>query len=170
MHLRTLFPLLLSVAGIFIIIIPIIGSTEAPDSFSPGMSLGANTFSYSLNEISVENTLVADVVHEPGLFHLTLWLGEDRQNRVTFVLKEEEITTKAYALDDPERRYASFELQAATCTYTADEFFSGLLMIHAYDRERHLITGSFELMAFSDSCQEIVRIRDGMFDATYFSQ
>jgi hypothetical protein len=167
MHLRTLLPLLLSVAGIFVIL-PIIGnSTKTNDTSRHGMPSGTNTFSYLLNEKSIiGNThLVAEVVHEPDLFYLTLWLGEDLQDRITFVLKEEEITTKAYVLDDPERRYASFELQTANCTYTADEFFSGLLMIHSYDRERHLIAGSFELMAFSDGCQEIIRLREGMFDA-----
>lgn len=171
MHLRTLLPLLLSVAGIFIIIVPIIGSAETTDTSIHGKPLGSNTFSCALNEKSIQNTqLVAEVVHEPDLFHLTLWLGEARQDRITFVIKEEAITSKAYVLDDPHRRYVSFEFQTVNCTYTADELFSGLLMIHAYDRERHLIAGSFELMAFSDGCQEIVRLREGTFDATYLGQ
>jgi Family of unknown function (DUF6252) len=165
MHLRTLLPVLFSLAGIFSILAPIISPSEDEATY---VATGKNIFSYELNGASTENTpLVAEVVHENNLFHLALWMGADRNDHITFVLKETEITERAYELDDQNKRYLSFEFHSLNCTYTADEYISGLLMIHAYDRERHLIAGSFELMAFSDDCNELVRVRNGKFDATF---
>lgn len=166
MHLRTLLPVLFSVAGI-ITILPFIGSADSKET-STFIPSGANTYSYELNSQPVSDThLRAEVVHENNLFHLVLWMGSDRQDRITFVLKETEISERAYELDDQNKRYLSFEFHSLNCTYTADEDISGLLMIHAYDRERHLIAGSFEFMAFSDDCHELVRMRNGKFDASF---
>jgi len=167
MHLRILLPLFFSVAGVFTILVPLISFPDSDQTSIPDAS-GANIYSYELNGQAIENThLSAAIVHEDNLFHLTLWLQPDRQDRVTFVLKDSEITEGAYALDDQNNRYLSFEFHSLNCTYTADEYISGLLMIHSYDRERHLIAGSFEFMAFSDTCNELVRVRNGKFDATY---
>ncbi|HNV29359.1 MAG TPA: DUF6252 family protein [Cyclobacteriaceae bacterium] len=167
MHLRTILPVLFSIAGIFSILVPFIGSGEADDPIN--IPSGGNTFSYELNSQPVsDNTfLSAEVVHENNLFHLTLWMGANRQDRITFVLKETEITEGVYELDDQNKRYLSFEFQSVNCTYTADESISGVLMINDYDRERQLIRGSFEFMAISDNCNELVRVRNGKFDATY---
>lgn len=164
MHLRTILPVLFSIAGIFSILAPFIGSREADDPIN--IPSGGNTFSYELNEQkALENIdLRAELVYENNLFHLILRMGQDR---ITFVLKDTEIRKGAYELDDQNKRYLSFEFQSVNCTYTADETISGVLMIHDYDRERHLITGSFEFMAFSDNCNELVRVRNGNFDATY---
>jgi hypothetical protein len=169
MHLRTIFPVLFSIAGIFTILVPILGGTEVDDSAT--IATGDNSYSYELNgqKVFADTPLRAEVVHKNNLFHLTLWLGAERQDRLTFVLKDTEVAEGVYDLDAPEKRYMSFELHTLNCTYTPDEYLSGLLMIHAYDRELQLIAGSFEFLAFSDDCNELVRVRNGIFDAAYTS-
>ncbi len=168
MQLRSIFPVLLSFGGIIALATPLLnGSVKVSEPSADFHPTGANTISYSLNDNSIDNTLSAEVVHENNLFYLNLWLGAERQNRITFVLKEEEISAKAYELDDPNKRYLSFSFHQKSCTYASDEYFTGMLMINTFDQERKIIAGSFEFVAFSDDCNELVLVRDGQFDARF---
>jgi hypothetical protein len=94
-------------------------------------------------------------------------MGEGRKNRITFVLKDEEISERAFDLDDSNKRYLTFSFHQMMCTYTSDEYYNGMLMINTYNKEKRIIAGSFEFIAFSDACNELVRVEDGQFDATF---
>ncbi len=167
MHTRLIIPVLISFAGISALIAPTFNrSSELTPTF---IATGANTLSCMLNdkEISENTYLNAEIVHESELFYLNLWMGEGHQNRITFVLRDEEISEKTYDLDDTNKRYVTFSFHQMTCTYTSDEYYSGMLMINTYDKEQKIIAGSFEFIAFSDDCNELVRIKDGQFDAMF---
>ncbi len=167
MHTRLILPVLISFAGIFALVAPVLNnSVKSAPAF---VATGANTLSCVLNdkEIIEKMYLKAEVIHESNLFYLNLWMGEGRQNRITFVLKDEEISEMAYDLDDSNKRYLTFSFHQVSCTYTSDEYYSGMLMINAYNKEQKIIAGSFEFIAFSDDCNELVRVEDGQFDATF---
>jgi hypothetical protein len=89
------------------------------------------------------------------------------EDRITFVLKEEEIKETTYELDHPSKRYLSFLFHGKECTYASDDYYTGMLMIHKYDTINKIIAGSFEFMAHSDECNELIRVNNSNFDATY---
>jgi len=167
MHTRTILPVLISFAGIFALVAPVLNTSV--ESIPAFIATGANTLSCVLNdkEITEKKYLKAEVVHESNLFYLNLWIGEGSQNRITFVLKDEEISERAYNLDDSNKRYLTFSFHQMTCTYTSDEYYSGMLMINTYDKDQKIISGTFEFIAFSDDCNELVRVKDGQFDASF---
>ena len=80
---------------------------------------------------------------------------------------DENIEEKAYELDHPSKRYLSFLYHGKECTYSSDEYYTGMLMIHKYDTAQKIIAGSFEFMAYSTDCDELIRVNNGKFDATY---
>lgn len=167
MQTRLILPVLLSLAGIFVLVAPVFNrNIESTPSF---VATGKNTLSCFLNnkEIVDSTHLHAEVVHETNLFYLNLWMGEGRQNRITFVLKEEEISERTYELDDSNNRYLTFSFHQMMCPYTSDEYYNGMLMINTYNKEKRIIAGSFEFIALSEECKELVRVEDGQFDATF---
>jgi hypothetical protein len=167
MQTRLILSALISFAGIFALAAPVFNRKK--ESTPTFLATGKNTLSCLLNNKEiVENTyLNAEVVHENNLFYLNVWMGEGRKNRITFVLKDEEISERTYDLDDSNKRYLTFSFHQMMCTYTSDEYYNGMLMINTYDKEKRIIAGSFEFIAFSDACNELVRVEDGHFDATF---
>jgi hypothetical protein len=166
---RFAFPVLLSVAGILFFVLPLASNhnNEVEELLSENYT-GNNTFTCdSDNLIFKENEVFrAELSHSDHLFYLNLWIG-GLENRVTFVLKDEEIKETTYELDDPTKRYLSFLYHGKQCTYSSDDYYTGMLMIHKYDTINKIIAGSFESMAYSDDCDELVRLNHGIFDATY---
>jgi hypothetical protein len=166
---RFAFPVLFSLAGLLMFLLPFTTTNKSEDLKSPPESyLGSNTFSCE-SDLALSDQmarLTAEVEHQDNLFYLNLWIG-GRENRITFVLRDEVIKEKAYELDHPSQRYLSFLYHGKACTYSSDDYYTGMLMIHKYDTAQKIIAGSFEFMAYSTDCDELIRVKNGQFDATY---
>jgi hypothetical protein len=166
---RFAFPVLLSAAGLLIFLLPLTStnSMEARESTNK-IYTGSNSLTYeSDTELFDQNaTLTAELSHSDNLFYLNLWIG-GYENRMTFVLRDEVIKESAYELDHPSKRYLSFVYHGKDCTYSSDDYYTGMLMIHKYDTAQNIIAGSFEFMAYSPDCDELIRVNNGTFDATY---
>ncbi|MDZ7648226.1 MAG: hypothetical protein U5K54_14190 [Cytophagales bacterium] len=105
--------------------------------------------------------------HTDNLFVLNLYLN-NLDNRITFVLKEEEIKETTYVLDHPSKRYLTFQYQGESCRYSADELQSGTTddpSLRSHNPK--IIAGSFEFMAYSTGCDKLIRVNNGLFDATF---
>ena len=163
------YPVLLSVAGLIFFILPLTPTSRSSEKAEEEIYTGSNVLFCEVNNIEFDkNTSVqAEVSHTNNLFYLNLWIGGSHENRITFVLKNEEIQETAYELDEPSKRYLSFLYHGQECTYSSDEYYTGMLMIHKYDTANKIIAGSFEFMAHSNDCNELVRVRNGIFDAAY---
>ena len=169
MAVRFTYPVLLSLAGLLFFLLPIVPANHATDHISNAAYAGSNIIYFNLNDLKIDETTTvqAEVTHSTDLFCLTLWIGNGRENRITFILKNEDIKETAYELDHPSKRYFSFLYHGKHCTYSSDDSQTGMLMIHKYDTVNKIIAGSFEFMAWSDGCDELVRLNNGQFDATY---
>ncbi len=169
---RYAFPVLISIAGLLIFLLPLTSSNKTVTEINSGEDfLGKNTFSLDSDHLIMDKnaTLYAEVLHSADLFYLNLWMGHGRENRITFVLRDEVIKETAYELDHPSKRYLSFLYHGKDCTYSSDDYYTGMLMIHKYDSAQKIIAGSFEFMAYSTDCDELIRVNNGTFDATYVS-
>lgn len=168
---RFAFPVLLSVAGLLLFLLPFTSTNnlEAAETSIENYT-GSNTLTYKSDQVLFDQnaTLTAEVSHRDNLFYLNLWIG-GYENRITFVLREEVIKETAYELDHPSKRYLSFLYHGKDCTYSSDDYYTGMLMIHKYDTAQKIIAGSFEFMAYSSDCDELIRVNNGTFDATYVS-
>jgi hypothetical protein len=167
---RFVFPVLLSITGLLLVAIPFIPGTHVSEEKSTIAYTGSNTFSCNFNSAILEvDSIQTEVSHRGDLFYLKIQLDANHENQISFVLKNEDIYEKAYTLDHPDKRYLSFLYHGYDCTYSSDEFYSGMLMIHKYDTINKIIAGSFEFMAHSDACDELVRVTNGTFDSSYIS-
>jgi len=167
---RFIFPVLLSITGLLLVAIPFIPGKHVSEEKSTITYTGSNIFSCNFNNASLTvDSIQTEVSHRGDLFYLKLQIGVRHENQISFVLKNEDIHEKAYTLDHPDKRYSYFLYHGRDCTYSSDEFYSGMLMIHRYDTINKIIAGSFELMAHSDTCDELVRITNGTFDSSYVS-
>lgn len=165
---RFAFPVLFSVAGLLLFLLPFTSTKRnEPAEIVTKNFTGSNTFLCDSDQLIFDNvTLSAEISHHGNLFYLTLWVG-GHENRISFVLNDEEIKESAYELDHPSKRYFSFLYHGQQCTYSSDDSQTGMLMIHKYDTVNKIIAGSFEFMAWSDGCDELIRVNNGQFDATY---
>lgn len=164
------YPVFLSVVGVLFFIGPFTARTNrVREEASKKIYKGSNRFFCTINDIELDNnaSLIAEVSHTSNLFHLKLAIGCGNENRITFVIRDEEIKEGAYELDHSSKRYFSFLYHGPHCLYSSDENPTGMLMIHKYDTVNKIIAGSFEFMTYSDGCDELVRVRNGKFDATY---
>ncbi len=166
---RFVFPVLLSVAGLLFFLLPLSSTNnlEKEEGATENYT-GSNTLTYESDQALFDQkaTLRAEVSHHDDLFYLNLWIG-GYENRITFVLRDEVIKESAYELDHPSKRYLSFLYHGKDCTYSSDDYYTGMLMIHKYDTAQNIIAGSFEFMAYSPDCDELIRVNNGAFDATY---
>ncbi len=167
---RFIFPVLLSVTGLLLVVIPFIPSTHVSEEKATIASTGSNTLSCNFNNASLTvDSIQTEVSHREDLFYLKLQIGDRHENQISFVLKNEDILEKGYVLDHSDKRYSSFLYHGRYCTYSSDEFYNGMLMIHKYDTINKIIAGSFEFMAHSDACDELISVTNGTFDSNYVS-
>jgi hypothetical protein len=156
-----------SLAVLLLFVLPM----NSRDGTSPSTKTqysGNNSFSCFSEDIPIEETtsIKVEIRHTPELFVLNLRL-DSLGDRITFVLKEAEIKETTYELDHPDKRYVTFQYQGESCTYSADELHGGHLMIHHYNPTKKIIAGSFEFMAYANSCNTLIRINNGLFDAPF---
>lgn len=168
---RFVFPVLLSAAGLLFFLLPLTSTynLEKEESSTENYT-GSNTLTYQSDQalFDQKGMLSAEVSHQDNLFYLNLWIG-GYENRITFVVRDAVIKETAYELDHPSKRYLSFLYHGKDCTYSSDDYYTGMLMIHKYDTAKKIIAGSFEFMAYSTDCDELIRVNNGTFDATYIS-
>lgn len=166
------YPVLLSVAGLIFFILPLTPTHRIAEQVEAEIYTGRNVLFCKVNDLELDkkNSVKAEIAHTTSLFYLNLWIGDDRENRITFVLKDEHIKEAAYELDHPSKRYLSFLYYGQDCAYSSDDYYTGMLMIHKYDTANKIIAGSFEFTAHSNDCNELTRVTNGSFDATYVVQ
>jgi Family of unknown function (DUF6252) len=165
---RFTYPVLLSVAGLLFFLLPFVPLHKGVEAVSELPYSGDNTLSFHFNDSKIVPTAIqTEVTHSTNLFSFNLWIGDGCENRITFVLNDEEIHERVYDLNNPSKRYFSFLYHGQHCSYSSDDNQTGMLMIHKYDTTNKIIAGSFEFMAYSDDCDELVRVNNGQFDATY---
>jgi len=163
------YPVLMSVVGLILFILPLTPTSRISEEIENKNYQGCNVIHCEFNdtEFDKSTSVLAEVSHSSNLFYFNLWFGGSRENRITFVLKDEEILETAYELNDSSKRYLSFLYQGQDCVYASDDYYTGMLMIHQYDTTSKIIAGSFEFMAYSDACHDLVRVNKGTFDASY---
>lgn len=129
---------------------------------------GNNTFYCTLNgEVWEEQQVQADLSQEGNLFYLSLWMGDEFTDRIAFVMETSSIKPGVYELNDPSKRYIFLRKEQSECTFSSDNYYSGVLIIRAFNEERNMIAGIFEFMAHSVNCNEVIRVNQGQFDLTY---
>lgn len=166
---RLAHPVLGSLAVLLLFVLPI-RSLDSSSRTSKLSYLGNNRFTCTSEDLIIENLslIKTEVRHTPDVFVLTLWL-DNLGNKLTFVLKEEEISETSYELDHSQKRYVTFQFQGESCMYEADELHGGLFTIHHYNPTKKIIAGSFEFVAYSTGCDKLIRLNNGLFDATFVS-
>ncbi len=171
MLIRFLYPVLFSLSGLLFFLLPFLPLSRFSENNSKNIYTGANTISCNFNGNKFHETTMkrAELTHDADLFYLNLWIGTGHENRITFVIRGKDIKETTYELDHPSSRYISFLYNGKHCTYSSDDYYTGMLMIHRYDTVNKIIAGSFEFMAYSIDCNEIIRVNNGMFDAHYLS-
>lgn len=168
MSLRLLTPFLFSLSVALILMAPVTLNNLRPSQDDEEIFNGDNTIRYALNDQVIENDQIqAELSHSEDLFYLNIWMGEALQDRITFVVRDEVMKPGVIELDNPSKRYLSFQHHTQRCTFASDDYYTGMLMIHEFDTAKNTIAGSFEFIAFSETCEELLRVSDGVFDATY---
>lgn len=169
MLIRFAFPVMLSLAGLLFFLLPFtsINHSETATISSENYT-GNNTLTCESDQVIFDQNarIIAELSHQENLFYLNLWI-DGYENRITFIIKDEEIKESAYELDHPSKRYMSLLYHGKDCTYSSDDYYTGMLMIHEYDTAKKIIAGAFEFMAYSNDCGELIRVNNGTFDATY---
>ena len=131
-------------------------------------STGANKISFRINgQIQTKENVRAELSHYGSRFYLRIDPDSNRSGRFVFVIEGTKIEEATFEMRDFTSRYIMFSSDSLRCNFSADEYYNGILMIHDYDRTRRRIRGSFEVVGWSQSCDQLVRITDGKFDVTY---
>jgi hypothetical protein len=166
---RTLASLILPVTGFIFIILSFVGFSPKNSRKEVMHYTGSNTLSYDINKEGKTTTqpVTTEVSNEEGASYLTIISGKERQIRIAFVVGNELHSDGVYSLNDQQSHYASFQYSSDHCVFATDEYYDGILMIHRYDTLEKIIAGSFEFIAYSSSCDELVRVSDGNFDLKY---
>jgi hypothetical protein len=168
---RAIASLILPVTGLAFILLSFVGFPTGKEGKKLEHYTGSNTLSYSINKeiTKIAQPVSAEVSNDDGVFYLNILSGEAYQNRITFVLDDKIPVTGTYLLNKEGARYVSFQYPSADCLFTTDEYYDGILMIHHYDAVRKIIAGSFEFIAHSSSCDELVRVSEGSFDLQFIN-
>lgn len=131
-------------------------------------AMGVNTLSCSLNNTRWEETSVRSALSLEGeVFYLSFWVGDQYRDRIAFVMNTHGIKPGTYEFNDPTERYILIEHHSKSCVYQTDGYYTGTLTITAFDTSKKIIAGSFEVMAYSNNCQELLKVSEGAFDVQY---
>lgn len=126
--------------------------------------LGLNTFGcLRNNEPWVAQHVQAQLHTFNHSVCLSLQLGSER---LAFVLPVKELKQGVYLLDNPTSAYIHLQ-QNTDCLFTSDEFYQGVLTIAAHNEAKHTLSGTFEFLAYSQSCIRAIRVTHGRFDVLY---
>lgn len=129
---------------------------------------GVNSLVYLLNNEPFISSQVQTQVHNfDQSVCLSFRSGADSAERLSFVINTKALKPGTYLLDEPGTAYVHFQLQRNTCLYTSDEFYQGVLTITGHDENLDMISGMFEFLAFSQSCNTAIRCTNGRFSASY---
>lgn len=128
-----------------------------------------NTFRCFLdNQVWEVDSLTAEVIRFNQ--QTTIYLRSSTSpDKLVFVYKGN-LAEGAYTLDDPSASFAYITRQDDPCLLTTDEYYQGMLMIEYVDPATRHLTGSFELLAYSDDCRKLVHIRNGRFNLQYHNR
>ncbi|GIV36708.1 MAG: hypothetical protein KatS3mg032_1087 [Cyclobacteriaceae bacterium] len=72
-----------------------------------------------------------------------------------------------YMLDDSFSAYAELIHPDDSCRFVTDHYYQGILMIEAHDAATGMLKGTFEFLAWSDECRQVVRAQEGRFNVRY---
>ncbi len=72
-----------------------------------------------------------------------------------------------YMLDDSFTAYAELKYPDDSCRFVTDHYYQGILMIDVHDAVTGMLRGSFEFLAWSDECRQVIRVREGRFNVRY---
>lgn len=165
MNLRLIFPIISTIVVSLLIVLPISIPRDSIIDHQAEM-VNEHEIQFSVNNQKTMKLKIfrTEIVHEAQLFYVNLWLGEARADRLTFVLKEEEVKEGTYLLNNLNTRYLSMTYQSHQCTFRSDNYYTGVLKIHRYDRQDSVLIGSFEFVAFSEDCSQLIQVKNGRFN------
>jgi hypothetical protein len=126
----------------------------------------ANTIAFKFNGKPVTQAVQANFTQDGDHTYFSLRMGGDLQDRLAFVLNENNLRTGVYELNDPNNQYAHVHV-GETCVYTTNAYYSGVLILHTIDREKRTVEGSFELLAYAEDCEQGIRLTEGRFKTGY---
>lgn len=140
-------------------------STSHPHHSGP---VPANTIAFKYNSKPITHYVQANFTQDGDLAYFSLLMGDELQDRIVFVLNENNLQKGVYELNDPINQYAHINVEE-TCVYTTDTHYSGVLILHTIDREKQTIEGSFEMLAYAEDCDRGIRLTDGRFKTGYLT-
>ncbi len=112
------------------------------------------------------NSVKADVVRYRNRFTVILYEDPEGSTQLSFTIQGMP-TRGVYMLDNPFVAYAKLRHQNDVCTFFTDHYYQGVLIIDEHQPQTGRLKGSFEFLAFSEPCREIVRVQGGRFHVTY---
>jgi hypothetical protein len=113
---------------------------------------------YSATEVQ------SDFIVSDGLMIISMWFGDSYQHHLSFIVQDRPVKKGAYSLDNPMEQYANVRIAHQGCQYSSEELYQGVLMVTHFDSSTKIISGSFELLALSQECNDLIRITEGQFD------
>lgn len=129
---------------------------------------GANTFGCMVNnEPWVSHQVQANLHFFERSVCLSLRTGSGLEDRLAFIIQKTNLKPGTYLLDNPTSDYIHLQRTRSECLYTSDEFYQAVLTIHENDTSRKILAGTFEFLAFSQSCTAAIRGTHGRFDVCY---
>lgn len=131
---------------------------------------GKNTFGCLVNGeafVPIYST-DADAVYQQGSLEIGGNQNSQARNIIIWVI-DPHLTIGNYPLDGSVYHIARFYDQKTKCEYLtrSEEGLQGTLTITRIDRERYILSGLFSFTAYSEDCQDTVRVTDGRFDLQY---
>ncbi len=117
------------------------------------------------NKLWEADSLTAEVIRYER--HTTIYLySSTNSDRLAFQFSGN-LIPGCYVLDNPSAGYVYVTHPHAACLFSTDEYYQGMLMIDYLDETTNQLTGSFELLAYSDECRRVIRIHNGQFNVKY---
>ncbi|QOI97255.1 MAG: hypothetical protein HRU69_07030 [Flammeovirgaceae bacterium] len=143
---------------------PAMEQPELPE----GTIYAEHSLAYVLNnEQFISSPLQTQVHYFDQSVCLSFRSGADAAERLSFVVNTTALKPGTYLLNEPGEAYVHFQLHRANCLYTSDEFYQGVLTITGHDEEQSIISGMFEFLAYSQTCNTAIRCTNGRFTASY---
>ncbi|MCE2732104.1 MAG: hypothetical protein O9302_05495 [Cyclobacteriaceae bacterium] len=156
---RIIQPIILSVTVAAILILPT--TAKFPANNQPLAELpGENKTVYTLNDSTQTDSIRYSLIYISEKENILELLAENFSIR--FQVNEPLKQNTNYVLDNPGKRLATVNVDNL-CYATTDEYYTGTLLIHKFDKESGSVQGSFEIVVHSATCDSIIRIQDAHF-------
>ncbi|MFN3840373.1 MAG: DUF6252 family protein [Cyclobacteriaceae bacterium] len=144
------------------------GQTEIREALPEASLQGAEVFGCLINDQPwVAQEVQAHLYTFEHSVCLSVRSGEDLEDRLAFIIQGTALKPGRYVLDDQAKDYIHLQRNESECTFVSDEFYQAVLTIHEHDEHLKRLSGTFEFLAYSQSCSTAIRGTHGRFNVSY---